>query len=914
MAIKRVMSEDAPTAAEKLLRRFPAECEGISERALTLSARGRPWYGLLLAVSLARCGAPQALDLLRHLVSLEFLGWHHLGEEALRSLQAYLLERGEASLFHAVRQRLDGHQLGWVLPDVDADGFVAAIARGCRQRLPAGVVWYIAQFVEEVGLGRRPPGQGLDNAAAAAEILWQRGQEEESVLLLALLALTQPVLFEEPKRLRPVADALPGWIPSSRSLRIEGLPDGVALDSLSLPIAPVPPRVVRAADLLAEFPRFDWIESLRSAWLAVEDLVRRDAREEEAEHDPQRLMAAQSIAAALGACAALDREMRVLVRDENKNKRRHEDLRREVDQRNKVVVDYQKLVAEFHAGKEIQASIRKLREQIGTSDAEIARKREDLRRDLTPAALLLHAVSDEQAYPLEVRQGAAWGLYRILEGGALEGAARDRVHQTLRSVLHGEEFDESAVRDRIAAALPPNDERIRELLIAAERYGDDRDAEALAAAIAQVAPGLPALAEAVREVVDATRRPRERDEFGERIVRLLPGARLLELVGSLRRGLRWMVELIEGRAGGDPSLEGNLRWIVALTGKELAGVTEFIKQHPLRLMTLNRHRRILGQYCCEKVHLSFWTRYTPPRWFRGADPAQLGEVHRRYLQLEDRSTPNSMGVYYRLFEHPLLVLPVLYHEFLHYGGPRGEPDQGIENETEVLLRETLFGRYLVAKLSPTRDEELPAYEAALAATIDRADLVGFIQRLFFDFEDDVCLSAINEEIIRSYGEVLSPDAAKAEVARQTQHWNRTVELENLVDEAKLSWCPDREWPLLGTEQTRALTDRFQAVVSRLLVQDHRLDPEQRDHVLTDPVCRHHRDCWAAYTARPGAAVLLAKRSAQDRAAVSSLRAILHRYNLEPRPAEILRLFGSLLSRTTESAGELDPRSLSGPSS
>jgi hypothetical protein len=888
VAVSLVLRENDPAAVENLLRQDPAAGRDIARRARTM-ADVFPLHALLLAVGMARCGAAETIDLLRWLVGREY-GWSLLEEEGLRDLRRYLAGRGEMELLDAVRQRLDDRQLAWVLPDVGAADFLAELARLRGEHALPSIARSIADFIEDVEFCEQPAGHWFDNATAVAAMLWNGDRVEEALQLWTLMAITEPELCEDANWLAPIVTALPGWIPGPEPVRIEDLPREVQMAT------PVPPRVVRAADLLTEFPRREWIEPLRRAWLAVEDLVRRDAHDEQHERNPQRLMAAQAIGAALGACAARDRQMQVLVHDEAGRKHRHEALGRQVERRNQLVDRYNKLVAEYHKGKDLVDAIRRQKDEIGKHDERIARAREALREDLNPAALLLHAVSDGQSYPLEVRQGAAWGLHCIVKNGALNEEARERVRKTLQAVLHDQELDESAVRARIATVLPDGDVRIRQLLNAAERYAADHDAAELDATVRRLAPEIPSLAREVRDSVDESLQSRFRGDFGERMLRILPGSRLLELAGSLRRGLRWMVELVEGRSGGDPALAENLPWIVALVGEQMPDVMDFLSRYPLRLMTLHRHRQILGQYSRDKVHLRFWTRYTPPRWFRGANPSELGEVHHRYLELDDRSAPNAMGLYYRLFEHPVLVLPVLYHEFLHYGGPEGDPKQGIDNETEVLFREVFFARHLLARLAPDSDDELPAYETALAAAIERSELVGLAQQLFYELEDDVFLSAINEQIAQIYGEGLDANAARAEVDRRVEHWNRTIALENQTDEAKLSWGPEVDWPQLGTAVTRALTHDFRTVLSQALQQHHRLAAERRDAVLSEPVCRRHREAWSAYRRRPGALAEFSRRFARRGLDRAVLQAIARRFDIEDSGvplSEVLRLLRGL---------------------
>lgn len=888
VAIAEVLRDNIPAPVETLLMQDPAAARGVARRARTM-ADVYPFHALLLAVGMARCKAEETVEVLHGLAGKEY-GWERLGEEELRALRRYLADRGEAELLDAVRQRLDDRQLAWILPDAGAEDFLAELARLRGEQALSAVVPSITGFIEDVELRDQPAGRWFANTTAVAAMSWDRGRVEDAVQLWALMAIAEPELCEDAPWLRAIAAELPGWIPRAAAVDSE---DSLPRAQVTLPI---PPRVVRGADLLVDFPRAEWIEPLRRAWLAVEHLVRRDSREEQHERDPQRLMAAQSIAAALGACAAFDRTMRTLVKDEAGRKHRHEALERQVEKRNQLIDRHNQLVAEYHDGKDRVEAIRRQREEIGKHDERIAQAREALREELTPVALLLHVVADGQSYPLEVRQGAAWGLHCILKGGVLEEEARGRVGKTLQAVLHDQELDESAVRTRIAAVLPAGDARLRQLLVAAERYAEDHDAEELDSKVRKLAPEFPALASELRNGVDESLQSRPRGELGERMLRLPPGARLLEFAGALRRGLRWMAELVEGRAGGDPALEENLPWIVALVGQEIPDAMDFLRRYPLRLMTLHRHRQILGQYSRDKVNLRFWTRYTPPRWFRGADPSELGEVHIRYLELDDRSTPNAMGLYYRLFQHPVLVLPVLYHEFLHYGGPEGDPKHGIDNETEVLLREVLFARHLLARLAPETDEALLDYEAAMAAAIERTEILGLAQQLFCQFEDDDVLAALDEQIAQIYGEGLDWDAALQEVARKVERWNRNIVLENQTDEQKLAWCPQIDWPQLGTPVTRELTAHLRTVLSRALQQNHHLSPARRDEMLGEPVCRRHREDWSAYQKRSGAFAEFSRRFEHGDLDRAVLRAITQRFELEEAPAslgDVLRLLREL---------------------
>src|SRR5262249_54077874 len=143
----------------------------------------------------------------------------------------------------------------------------------------------------------------------------------------------------------------------------------------------------------------------------------------------------------------------------------------------------------------------------------------------------------------------------------------------------------------------------------------------------------------------------------------------------------------------------------------------------------------------------------------------------------------------------ILALPVIYHEFLHYGGPLGKPEDGIANETEVLLREILFARSLIARLAPKKDEELSAFERSLVDEIHAVGMQSLQWQLGCDLLNDSMLREINDEVIKLYGDKFSEDEARHRLALQIGADNRGIELENGL----LTWTPEKKWPELGSE-------------------------------------------------------------------------------------------------------------------
>jgi hypothetical protein len=224
---------------------------------------------------------------------------------------------------------------------------------------------------------------------------------------------------------------------------------------------------------------------------------------------------------------------------------------------------------------------------------------------------------------------------------------------------------------------------------------------------------------------------------------------------------------------------------------------------------------------------------------------------------------------------------VLYHEFLHYGGNQGHPKYGIENETEVLLREVLFARHLLARLAPAADADLPAYEASLAAAIESTELLGLGQQLFVDFEEEDSFAKVNEQIVATYGDGLAQAEAAAAVQEKIDFWNREIERHNRTDPQKLAWCPWIEWPRLEDPAMYPLRSRLATVLQHALEQGHRLDPERRDALWAEPPCDRHREAWQAYRRREGALERLAGHFGGASLDETVLQAIVQRFVLQP---------------------------------
>jgi hypothetical protein len=364
-------------------------------------------------------------------------------------------------------------------------------------------------------------------------------------------------------------------------------------------------------------------------------------------------------------------------------------------------------------------------------------------------------------------------------------------------------------------------------------------------------------------------------DFCEKRIQLFDASELPDLIDSLRKSLRWMVEIAEGEYAdkgfpqwGKTQREcmkpyGKLDETATLLNKHLPGLMGFLKKYPLRLMRRDHHMSVLGNFVVKGCNIELWTRYTPPK--------HVGEVRRRYIKLCDRTIPNSMGIYYRLFGHPILAIPVVYHEYLHY--------TGIKNEAEVIMREIIFARGLIAKSAPRDSNFVPQYEMTLVKEITEVDMIGLIMQLFHDFRDDKILKEFNMAIAATYGRQLRFGEAKERSEEQILLLNLRLKVKNL----QIIWCRNIMWPLLGTPETRSLTERFKNILRKRWTQRNNISPKERDNIMNDSVCREYMLAWESYCQETNALKIL--RATKNKVILTPLdiiNRIVRRFSFEPQ--------------------------------
>jgi len=212
-----------------------------------------------------------------------------------------------------------------------------------------------------------------------------------------------------------------------------------------------------------------------------------------------------------------------------------------------------------------------------------------------------------------------------------------------------------------------------------------------------------------------------------------------------------------------------------------------------------------------------------------------------------------MGIYYRLFQHPFLVLPVIYHEQLHYAGPRAVPGQGLDNEAEVLIREILFARSLIAGFAPSADGDIPAFERSLVKQVCSLQLEYLLAQLLFPVEEASRLDELNRSVEKTYDRRLSTPEAVQKAEESVRRQNFLINISN--DEQ--TWCPEKKWPMLDTGETYDITRRYRQILIQRWTYNNHLSADDHKRIFEDPDCTRWLQNWNEYLKRPGAKTELA---------------------------------------------------------
>jgi hypothetical protein len=803
-----LLTEHPDLLSETLQEAHVAYEEGLTQEYLTY------------IVALACCNVSGTKELLQHLLVevKEHNLWHKLNEKDALCLAEFIRNSGDWSLyetllsvysdqnFKRVRENLEHiPSKQWTQQALRRDNFrrdaidilMSRLLSTSNERHRTGLRDLLIETFKEIQA----------QFVNAVESYSRRDEVQELVRQISLLMF--------------VCQASP----SSEILQI------IAQELESWPFQ----ALISAANILTKAPSKEWTPYLRMVWTKrVDNIIRQDKRD--FGYAPQRIppedeLVAYAVLAALGACAAVDSDYHNFDIDKSLSLEYQElvDERNDLFQSSNKMIEalkeeYPEAFSKKHSPLEFnwqqpkvendplflerQTEVRNLKEKIKELDKAINAQRHQLRELWSPGYLLRRILEDGQQYPIGVQQGAALGIYLLVKNGHLDNESKRSLQERLSAIVYDKDNGQEFRERRILLLFDTSKLEMCNALRAGIEW------------MTWIAN--------FRKIEPLVNDNQKQDNSGD-VVQEIP------LTGD-EISIAASPEILPVNIQYETTQETisdyyDLYSIVKLLWLKLPGAVEFFTRHPLRLMLFDDRRKILGQYSEDGCSLRLWTRYTPPK--------DVGEVHYRYLTIDDRTSPNSMGIYYRLFRHPLLAVPVIYHEYLHYAGVSNTPSHGLKNEMEVWLRETIFTRGLFAELVPSDQALIPNYIGVYLNTIQEIKLPHFVYRLLAKIQDDFTFESFKNEIICIYGEQLSEQEALEKASEKIELLNSKIAENNIAQ----TWNPQVQYPLLDTYETHEITENYRNILIQRYMQSHKLTIQERDLILAEDNSQNALSAW-----------------------------------------------------------------------
>ena len=204
--------------------------------------------------------------------------------------------------------------------------------------------------------------------------------------------------------------------------------------------------------------------------------------------------------------------------------------------------------------------------------------------------------------------------------------------------------------------------------------------------------------------------------------------------------------------------------LVRTAVRSIPGVMTLLCHYPLRLIDPGNAGKE-GFYDFEPFKHALWTQYIPPKG--------SGQVTRRYHQVLDMTIPNATGLNVRLFMDLYRLVPVLFHEYLHFLEDH--------NEASVFLRTQMFSLRFYRRQRSAK----PTLDSAFVVLCDRLGKPPDAQRV----------RDLNELIVKHYGEQKDMTAARKDADRLVAFMNsRLMEMRQ-----QETWHPEIWYPVLGSD-------------------------------------------------------------------------------------------------------------------
>jgi len=782
------LEADCDATALAALMREHSEAESIAEtRAASLSTDA--WRTWVYADAFARNGSEACIPLLKSLVDLpdEAVAWDYLQEDDLKPLGQFVLPNAR-SLFERLVAKLNDEQFKLTCPqDSTSDDYVFWAKLG----LGRGILWTeLSENLRRLSLTWPEPKDIFDSLRIASPS--QLAGDVASNLFTSLQSgnTTSP-------RVEGLLRELFQLLLYDGDLAVdESLLSAVAAHLGEMTFQACAP----AAGILRRQASRDWVPGLKQAWHRVESVSRQSQEDPYRPIVPDLVLASFAVATALGECAARDTSLRSLARDR------------------KILSSARALEGELQPLRGAYNNLVREYKQIVMPE-EIQGVPEEVRRRLEQAGRWSEAIHAPRRLQIEAElketKVEMMRLERALQREL--DAVRDGLspaHLMLGVLNHGQNYD---VGIRQAAAMGLE-------LLAGNGHLNDSGRATIDAAIRAACAG------------------EEGQQFRERRMLVPLNCNRIELINAVREALQWVEDIVDeavhpNSASADPATFKPDS--IDMLFRHIPGILKFLERYPLRFMRREDHLNLLGQYARSGGEVETWVRFEPPKG--------VGRVKQRFWALNERSTPNSMGIDHRLFRHPGLLLPTLFHEYLHHAGVSENGNAPIPNETEVRFREALFTRGLIAAMAPEDDSQLQDFEISILEALKGTDMDFVLFLLLSDLWDPAVVERVNFLIYNTYEGGGDHDLAKRRVEAEISELTVGTYIRNLTQ----IWDPDIKWPLPGSEGTEDLFAQFRNLRLQREIQINTVKLNDLPGILLGRSSQQDREAWDRYCRRPG---------------------------------------------------------------
>ncbi|MEM9548612.1 MAG: hypothetical protein AAGA77_21680 [Bacteroidota bacterium] len=264
--------------------------------------------------------------------------------------------------------------------------------------------------------------------------------------------------------------------------------------------------------------------------------------------------------------------------------------------------------------------------------------------------------------------------------------------------------------------------------------------------------------------------------------------------------------------------------------EKLPDIFSFLGKYPLRLLKTEDKRKLYAEYSFRRYDLIRWTRFS--------GEINVGEVHNRYLELDNLSKPNSMGITINAFKSLFVSVPSLWHEYQHYHEEGIK--NGISNEMEVWAREHIFLRELI--MEQVNNTPLQLRHEKLKEVLNdlRKYDKGACLLLREDFRDLRTYQLLFNLISTTYGLQLSPNRAK-EIANKFIEKEDEITAESNIK--NLFWYPDIKWKnLASTNYEKEIQD----ILIQRFTQNNFLNISEWHDIVNEPEIKRTLNNWEAF--------------------------------------------------------------------